>query len=78
MGRGNWINHTELVRLRENIHKRKVSAEEVAEVKAELDAEKKVDPTVRVVDDKPFKPSMTIRLDLARDRGVYPRLSGKR
>jgi len=80
---GSWGDHPELVKLRENYRKSKVSAEEVAEVKAWLEAQKKNPPeqdkTVRVIrKDKPFRPSMTIRLDHPRYKGVYPVLSGKR
>ena len=69
-----WKNHPEILALRENIRKRKVTAEEVAEIKAEIAEQRKVVPVVRVVEEKPFKPCMTIRLD----RDVVPLLSGKR
>jgi len=62
LGSGNWKDHPELVRLRENVLKRKVSAEEVARIKKELEEERKVVPVVRVVEEKKFNADMTIRV----------------
>jgi len=59
MGRGNWIDHPELVRLRENNRKSKVLVEKV---KLEMQDQPPFDPVVHVIEDKTFKPSMTIRL----------------
>ena len=74
MGRGNWGNHPELVRLRENYRKRKVSAEEVAEIKALISNQKKIEPMIRVVEDKPFKSGMRFRVR----QNVIPILSETR
>ena len=58
MRKGNWFDHPELVRTREKYHKHKVSAEEVAEIKSEIENQKQVEPVVRVVEDESFKSCM--------------------
>ena len=83
MGRGNWFDHPELVRTRENYRKRKVSAEEVAEIKLEIETQKQVEPVVRVVGDESFKPGVRVHsfkpaMSFRVRRNVVPILSETR
>ena len=52
MRKGYWLDHPELLSLQKKYRKCKVTAEEVAEIKAELEAEKRVEPVVRVIEEK--------------------------
>ena len=74
MRKGNWVDHPELVRLRDNYRERQISAEEVAEIKLEIENQKKVEPVVRVVEDNSFKPAMSFWVR----RNVVPILSKTR